>query len=88
MVRGHLAAAYSVASCEADCCLATRSAAQTLNLAFTPLESERYDLVMRKRTLETPEAQALLDVLQRASLRRKLEAVAGYDTAQTGAILV
>jgi putative molybdopterin biosynthesis protein len=43
---------------------------------------------MRKRTLETPEAQALLDVLQRASLRRKLEAVAGYDTAQTGAILV
>lgn len=88
VVRGHLAAAYSVASCEADCCLATRSAAQTFNLAFTPLESERYDLVMRKRTLETPEAQALLDVLQRASLRRKLEAVAGYDTAQTGAILV
>ena len=88
VVHGHLAAAYSVASCEADCCLATRSAAQTFNLAFTPLESERYDLVMRKRTLETPGAQALLDVLQRASLRRKLETVAGYDTALTGAILV
>jgi len=35
-----------------------------------------------------PEAQALLDVLQRASLRRKLEAVAGYETARTGEILI
>jgi molybdate-binding protein/DNA-binding XRE family transcriptional regulator len=87
VVRGHLAAAYSVASGQADCCLATRSAAQTFNLAFTPLESERYDLVMRKRTLETPEARALLDVLQRATLRRKLEAVAGYDTAETGTVV-
>jgi molybdate-binding protein len=88
VVHGHLAAAYSVVSGEAECCLATRSAAQTFNLTFTPLESERYDLVMRKRTLETPEARALLDVLQRATLRRKLEALAGYDTAQTGAIVV
>jgi molybdate-binding protein/DNA-binding XRE family transcriptional regulator len=87
VVRGHLAAAYCVASGDADSCLATRSAAQTFNLAFTPLESERYDLVMRKRTLDTPEAQALLDVLQRATLRRKLEAVAGYDTAETGTIV-
>ena len=54
VVRGHLAAAYSVASSRADSCLATRSAAQTFNLAFTPLEIERYDLVMRKRTLELP----------------------------------
>ena len=87
IVRGHLAAAYCVASGDADCCLAARSAAQTFNLGFLPLENERYDLVMRKRTLETPEGRALLDVLQRASLRRKLEAVAGYETAQTGTIL-
>jgi putative molybdopterin biosynthesis protein len=88
VVRGHLAAAYCVASSDADCCLATRSAAQTFNLAFTPLESERYDLVMRKHTLETPGARALVDILQRASLRRKLEAVAGYDTTETGTVLV
>jgi hypothetical protein len=42
---------------------------------------------MRRQTLETPAAQAFVDVLQRASLRRRLEVLAGYDTAQTGAVL-
>jgi len=85
---GHLAAAYAVVSGDVDCCLATRSAAQTFGLDFIPQHTERYDLVMRKRTLEMPAAQAFVDVLQRASLRRKLEVLAGYDTAQTGAVLV
>jgi molybdate-binding protein/DNA-binding XRE family transcriptional regulator len=84
---GHLAAAYCVLTSEADVCLATRSAAQTFGLDFVPLHSERYDLVMRKRTAALPAAQALLDVLQRASLRRKLEVLAGYDTSQTGSVI-
>jgi molybdate-binding protein/DNA-binding XRE family transcriptional regulator len=84
---GHLAAAYIVHSNEADCCLASRSAAQIFGLDFVPLQSERYDFVMRRQTLETPAAQAFLDVLQKASLRRKLEVLAGYDTSQTGVVL-
>jgi molybdate-binding protein len=84
---GHLAAAYCVVSREADVCLATRSAAQTFGLDFVPLHSERYDLVMRRRTAELPAAKAFLDVLQRATLRRKLEMLAGYDTSQTGTIV-
>ncbi len=82
--RGHLAAAYSVVSGDADVCLATRSAAQTFGLDFVPLHSERYDLVLRKKTASLPAIQAFLDVLQRAALRRKLEVLAGYDTSQTG----
>ncbi len=85
---GHLAAAWCVASGEADACLATRSAAQAFGLDFIPLHSERYDLVMRRRTAGLPAVQALLDVLQRSTLRRKLEVLAGYDTAQTGSIVV
>lgn len=85
---GHLAAAYSVASDEADCCLATRSAARTFGLDFVPLRQERYDLVMRKKTMELPAMQAFIDVLQRATLRRRLEVLAGYDTSGTGAVLV
>jgi molybdate-binding protein/DNA-binding XRE family transcriptional regulator len=84
---GHLAAAYRVISQEADVCLATRSAAQTFGLDFIPLRSERYDLVMRKRTADLPAVKAFLDVLQRATLRRKLEVLAGYDTSQTGALV-
>ena len=84
---GHLAAAYCVLSGDADVCLATRSAAQTFNLDFVPLHSERYDLVMRKRTAELPAVKAFLDVLQRSTLRRKLEVLAGYDTSQTGTVI-
>ena len=84
---GHLAVAYCVVSREADVCLATRSAAQTFGLDFIPLHSERYDLVMRKRTTGLPAATAFLDVLQRATLRRKLEVLAGYDTSDTGALV-
>ena len=85
---GHLAAAYCVVTGEADTCLATRSAAQTFNLDFVPLHSERYDLVMRRRTADLPAIKAFLDVLQRATLRRKLEVLAGYDTSQTGSVLL
>ncbi len=85
---GHLAAAYCVVSQEADVCLATRSAAKAFSLGFIPLHSERYDLVMRKRTADLPAVKAFLDVLQRAALRRKLEVLAGYDTSETGAAVV
>ena len=87
VVYGHLAVAYCVASHEADVCLATRSAAQTFGLDFIPLHSERYDLVMRRRTADLPAVKAFLDVLQRAALRRKLEALAGYDTSDTGVLV-
>jgi len=84
---GHLAAAYYVVSGDADACLATRSAAQTFGLDFAPLHSERYDLVMRKKTADLPAVKSFLDVLQRATLRRKLEVLAGYDTSQTGMLV-
>jgi molybdate-binding protein len=84
---GHLPAAYQVLAGEADACVATKSAAQTFGLDFIPLHSARYDLVMRKRTGDLPSVKAFLDVLQRATLRRKLEVLAGYDASQTGAIV-
>jgi putative molybdopterin biosynthesis protein len=87
VAHGHLAAAYCVVSREADVCLATRSAAKTFGLDFVPLHSERYDLVMRKRTADLPAVKSFLDVLQRSTLRRKLEVLAGYDTSATGSVV-
>jgi putative molybdopterin biosynthesis protein len=87
VAHGHLAAAYCVVSREADVCLATRSAAKTFGLEFVPLHSERYDLVMRKRTADLPAVKSFLDVLQRSTLRRKLEVLAGYDTSATGSVV-
>lgn len=85
--RGHLAAAYRVASGDADCCVATSSAARAYGLAFVPLEEERYDLVLRRDTVQLGPMERVLGLLQRSALRRKLETLAGYDTRQTGAVL-
>ena len=86
IAQGHLAAAYTVALREADCCLSTSSAAQAFGMSFVPLHGERYDFVMRKEILNLPAAKAFMDVLQRNSLRRMLESVAGYDTSLTGSV--
>jgi putative molybdopterin biosynthesis protein len=83
---GHLSAAHAVMSGQADCCIATNAAAQTFGLAFVPLRSEQYDFVLHRETLRLSAVQAMFDALQRASLRRKLESLAGYDTSQTGVI--
>jgi putative molybdopterin biosynthesis protein len=88
IATGHLAAAYTIASGNADCCVATRSAARCLGLDFVALAVERFDLSFSKLSVELPAARALLDVLNRSILKRKLEAIAGYDTAHTGEVLV
>jgi molybdate-binding protein len=68
--------------------IATRSAARAFGLGFGPLATERYDLVLRRQSSKLPAVEALLDTLSRASIRRKLELLAGYDTRHTGEVLV
>jgi putative molybdopterin biosynthesis protein len=88
IAQGHLAAAFAVASGAADCCIATRSAARCFGLDFIPLAVERFDLSFTKASLELPAAKALLDLLNRSTFQNKLQAIAGYDTAHTGQLLV
>jgi putative molybdopterin biosynthesis protein len=85
---GHLAAAYAVAARTADCCIAPRSAARCFGLDFLPLAVERFDLAFTRDSLESAPAKALLDLLNRSQLRNKLQLIAGYDTAQTGQVLI
>jgi molybdopterin molybdotransferase/putative molybdopterin biosynthesis protein len=85
---GHLPAALAVSMGDADCCIATRSAARAFGLNFIPLATERYDLVIRRQYTRLPAIEALLDVLNRAAIRRRLEMLAGYDTTHTGQVLL
>jgi molybdate-binding protein len=84
LAAGHLPAAWQVRTGAADCCIATRAAARVFGLGFIPLVSERYDLAIRRRHLELPAIQALLDALNRSSFRRDLESMGGYDTRMAG----
>jgi molybdopterin molybdotransferase/putative molybdopterin biosynthesis protein len=81
---GHLAAAAEVRSGAVDCCIAPRAAARVFGLKFVPLLSERYDLVIRRRHLELRGIQVLLETLSRASFRRDLESLGGYDSKVAG----
>jgi molybdate-binding protein/DNA-binding XRE family transcriptional regulator len=81
---GHLPAAWQVRIGAADCCIATRAAARVFGLGFIPLVSERYDLAIRRRHLELPGVQAVLETLNRLSFRRELESFGGYDTKDAG----
>lgn len=88
IAQGHLAAAYAVAAGIADCCIAPRSASRCFGLDFVPLAVERFDLTFTEASLKLPAAKALLDLLNRSNLRRKLQTIAGYDTAHTGEVLI
>ncbi len=88
IAAGHLAAAWQVHSGLVDCCIATQAAARAFGLGFLSLLIERYDLVIRREFTELPAVQQMLDLLQRASLRRELDALNGYDTSATGATLL
>jgi molybdate-binding protein len=85
---GHLAAAAQVRSGAVDCCIAPRAAARVFSLDFVPLASERYDLVIRRRHLDLRGVQVLLETLSRASFRRDLESLGGYDAKVAGRSVV
>jgi putative molybdopterin biosynthesis protein len=85
---GHLAAAGQIRTGAADCCIAPRAAARVFGLDFIPLVSERYDLVVRRRHLDLRGVQVLMDILSRASFRRDLESLGGYDTRTAGRAIV
>jgi len=84
LAGGHLPAAWQVRNGDADCCIATRAAARVFGLDFIPLATQRYDLAIRRQHLDHPPVAALLDTLNRASFRRELEGLGGYDTSAAG----
>lgn len=88
IASGHLPAAWHVKTGQADCCLATKTAACVFGLGFIPLENERYDLVIREQNLNHPGIQILLDTLGRTAFRRELEGLGGYDTRIAGDRLI
>jgi putative molybdopterin biosynthesis protein len=63
---------------------ATRATARLLGLNFIPLQSKRYDFVIRKQHLDLPQMQNLLDTLSRSAFRRELEGFGGYDARGAG----
>ncbi|MBC7807872.1 MAG: helix-turn-helix domain-containing protein [Akkermansiaceae bacterium] len=86
-VFGHLDVAEAIQSGRADVGVSTASVAKTYGLSFVPLRSVRYDLAMRKDSLELPSVQQLLGTLNHRWVRSQLAVLGGYDVTRTGELI-
>jgi putative molybdopterin biosynthesis protein len=85
IVFSHFDVARAVAGHQADVGIGIRSAAQLFGLDFVPLQTARYDLVVPTAYLKShPTLSHLFDTLASNPFRREIEALGGYDTAETG----
>jgi putative molybdopterin biosynthesis protein len=63
------------------------AAAKALNLDFIPVVTEQYDLVIPKKHFESQNIQVLLETINSAEFKKRVEALGGYSTEKTGKIM-
>jgi molybdate-binding protein/DNA-binding XRE family transcriptional regulator len=81
---GHLQVADAIAAGLADAGVASEPAALAYGLAFVPLATERFDLVIPAEQAGSREVQALTRVLSSRWLLDQLASLPGYDPAPCG----
>lgn len=84
----HMSVAVGVLSGTADVGLGIYAAAKALNLDFIPVVTEQYDLVIPEAHFESQNIQILLETLNSAEFRKRVEALGGYSTAKTGKMIM
>jgi len=85
----HLVAATTVARGGGDYAIGSEIAArQVSGIDFVPLQEECYDLVFPAANAREPHFAALLDRVRSPEFRLEIESLGGYDTSETGKILI
>jgi molybdate transport repressor ModE-like protein len=82
----HSAVAAYIASGMADVGIGVQTAAERFNLDFIPLVRERYYFALSIAALEDPLMRQLLAVLRQPGYHAIVNALPGYDAADTGKI--
>jgi putative molybdopterin biosynthesis protein len=84
----HLAVASSVSGGKADVAVGIEKIARQVdNIDFIPLKKERYDLVVKKEHIDTPEVQTMMDIINSAAFKQEFGNIGGYDTNDMGKII-
>ena len=87
-MKSHLTMAAAIADGEADLAIGTeRISRQIEGLDFIPLLEERYDLIMRRETMETPAAEVILKILRSAAFKKEIRHFTGNDYRDMGKII-
>ncbi len=82
----HTAVAALVAAGSADAGLGIYSAAQMYGLDFIPVCDEQYDLLVPDYAWDTLLIRRLLEILQSAEFRRRLDRLGGYALDNPGTV--
>ena len=86
-VSTHVEVGLRVLRDEADTGLATLTTARMLGLDFVPLTRERFDAVIPQERFFSPGIQTLLSIVGSREFRGCLEAMGGYESADSGRII-
>ena len=87
-MKSHLTMAAAIADGEADLAIGTeRISRQIEGLDFIPLLEERYDLIIRRETMETPAAEVILKILRSAAFKKEIRHFTGNDYRDMGKII-
>jgi putative molybdopterin biosynthesis protein len=84
----HMAVAVAVLSGTVDTGLGIHAAAAALGLDFIPVVTEQYDLVIPAAHFESDNIQLLLETINTAEFKNRVEALGGYNTKKTGEIII
>ena len=84
----HLGVASSVGRGDANVGIGNKKAAmQVETIDFVPLQTERYDLIIKKSDLNNPPYQSILSILSSQKFKNELEGIGGYDLKDLGKII-
>ena len=83
----HTAVAAAVAAGTADAGMGILAAARIYNLEFIPICEEEYDLLIAEESLNNPQFQRFMQVLQSEELKQRLEGMGGYKLDRPGEMI-
>lgn len=83
----HMSVAVAVLSGTVDAGLGIYAAAKALDLEFVPVVTEKYDLVIPNEHYESENIQVLLEIINNPEFHKRVQALGGYSTADTGKII-
>lgn len=86
--QSHLAVASAVGRGDADVAVGSEKIArQVENVDFIPMTKERYDLVIKKEQLDTPEVTTMMRILRSEKFQNEFKSIGGYDISDIGKIM-
>lgn len=84
----HMGAAVQVAEGTADAALGIRAAASAVEIDFVPIKKEKYDIILKKKTLDDPRIKELIKIIKSKPFKKAVEDLKGYDLKDSGQVKI